>query len=70
MIIKTASSQLAGLLRRFVLSMATLLVLAPALMAGWTPLANKPPGGVALMLLLSDGTVMAQQAPTSGYSNT
>ena len=68
MITKTTISRLAGALRRFVLSTATLLVLSPALIAGWRPLANTPPGGVALMLLLSDGTVMAQQAPYADAS--
>src|SRR5262245_61905620 len=29
--------------------------------ATWTPLTNAPPGGVGTMLLLTDGTVLAQQ---------
>jgi Kelch motif len=75
---KTISSQLADVLRRArgALLATTLMALAPPLFSGWTPLANTPPGGVALMLLLSDGTVMAQQAPatdavgTTFYTNT
>jgi len=63
MITKTTTALLAVALRRVVLFTATLLVSSPALIAGWTPLANAPPNGVALMLLLSDGTVMAQRAP-------
>src|SRR5579871_104983 len=34
--------------------------------ATWTPLVNNAPGDVVLMLLLSDGTVMAAHQPASG----
>lgn len=34
--------------------------------ATWTPLVNDAPGDVVLMLLLSDGTVMAAHQPASG----
>jgi hypothetical protein len=38
----------------------------PNLIAGtWTPLARTAPGSVGLMLLLPDGTVMAQNSGTS-----
>jgi hypothetical protein len=33
----------------------------PACASPWTPLANKPPRAIGFMLLLSDGTVMAQE---------
>ena len=40
----------------------------PALGLGyWTPLAHQPSGGVELMLLLSDGTVMAQSSGGTGW---
>ncbi len=43
-----------------------LLIPWPAMAAGtWTPLAHTAPSSVDLMLLLSDGTVMAQQSGTS-----
>ena len=65
---KTTLSRLAHLIRRasLILSTATLLVLPSALNAGWLPLANTPPGGggVGLMLLLSDGTIMAASRTT------
>ncbi|MBS1791692.1 MAG: hypothetical protein JST85_28540 [Acidobacteria bacterium] len=64
MITRSIISRLARALREFVLSMALLLVLAPAIIAGWTPLAHTAPGGVGLMLLLSDGTVMAASRVT------
>jgi hypothetical protein len=46
-------------------------VLADNANAGfWTPLANTAPGGVETMLLLSDGTVMAQKAETNAITTT
>ncbi len=47
-----------------VLYAAAVLLASPALTAAWTPLANPAPGGVGLMLLLSDGTVMAASRTT------
>ncbi|BDI28857.1 hypothetical protein CCAX7_009080 [Capsulimonas corticalis] len=44
------------------LAISALALCAPAAQAGtWTAVANTAPNGVNLMLLLSDGTVMAQQ---------
>jgi len=51
---------------RSALVAATLFLAVLTGMAGtWTTLQNAAPGNVQLMLLLSDGTVMAQQAGTS-----
>lgn len=48
-------------------SPGALLAQAPS---PWTPLTNRAPVGIQMLLLLSDGTVMAQQAPPgSTYSN-
>src|SRR5437016_7527608 len=48
------------------LAAAELLIPARAMAVGnWTPLAHNAPGSVDLMLLLSDGTVMAQQSGVS-----
>src|ERR1017187_2476813 len=47
------------------------VVLADNANAGfWTPLANTAPGGGETMLLLSDGTVMAQKAETNAITTT
>ena len=64
MITKTTSSWLTSALRQLILSTWTLLILSPVILAGWTPLENTAPGGVGLMLLLSDGTVMAASRVT------
>ena len=59
---KTINSRIPALLKKARLaSLAMGLMISPAALAvlPWTPLANTAPGGVGLMLLLSDGTVMA-----------
>lgn len=61
MIMKTTIPWFAGDLRRFVLSLATLVAMTSTIIAGWTPLAHTAPGQIGLMLLLSDGTVMAHR---------
>lgn len=63
---KTTRSGKLALVREtvFLLSAAALLISPPALTAAWTPLANPAPGGVGLMLLLSDGTVLAASRTT------
>lgn len=45
--------------------LATGLLFCSEIHAGWTPLTNTPPGGagIQMLILLSDGTVMAQLAP-------
>ena len=74
---KTTHSRFEDRVRRARLILcAALLLLAPSsLLAAWTPLANQAPGGVGLMLLLSDGTVLAasrvtdpNEVPTSSGS--
>ena len=47
------------------IALGTVLLPARSPAAGtWTPLVNQAPGGVGLMLLLSDGTVMCQNGST------
>lgn len=49
------------------LALVTVCLTVPSAVAGnWATLQNDAPGGVELMLLLSDGTVMAQQAGPDG----
>ena len=62
-------------LRASVLGLTLLALTASISHAGWTPLASPAPGGVGLMLLLPDGTVMAasrvtdpNEVPTSSGS--
>lgn len=69
-ITKITGSRIGNAVRQFVLFTAALSVLSPEILAGWTPLENTAPGGVALMLLLSDGTVMAQKSPCPDISCT
>jgi len=49
---------------RFLCAVALVFILSGTALAGWTPLANPAPGGVGLMLLLPDGTVMAASRVT------
>ena len=67
MIHRTTSSKFCSLL----VAMAGLAITGQQASAGtWTKLTNLAPGNVVLMLLLSDGTVMAHNGYTgSGYGN-
>jgi hypothetical protein len=48
----------------FILSFATWFISTSAGLAGWTALTHTAPGGVGLMLLLSDGTILAASRVT------
>jgi len=47
------------------MAVLTLTLVEPAAAGTWTALAHRAPGSIGTMLLLSDGTVMAQQAGIS-----
>jgi len=53
--------------RLFVMGLALLLGAAAARAGTWTPLTNSPPGGPGVMLLLTDGSVMAQAGGGNGW---
>ena len=54
-------------LRVLLLALASMVPLSGQAVGTWSALANSAPGGVALMLQLSDGTVMCQNSGNTGW---